>query len=350
MNKKKRMSLGLLVVLLGLAVMPVYAFSAESSSSHALAAGSNVYLPIVLVIDTSPSSPIDPTPVPQSDPFTFVSWADTKSGTAVLASISNQVKRINPAFTIYEGDLEDAGFTATGIAAWKTALNGNSSNGMFDITFPLRGNHDTSNTSAWQAYFDVSGNSTRIGGKNFSVLSRNLTYAFDYKNAIFIGIDIPGDAPIVTSSQIAYLDSTLTAAESRGLTHAFVFFHGPIYPVSNHTTCTTRTCSTAASVANLVKVLNKHSIVSAIFNGHEHIQAYVHIDSSRVPEITHPFEQFITGSAGAAVNSCNKTFRFDYCGEYPGFASITVSGKTFTVKFYQQNNATPVKTYSFNKD
>jgi 3',5'-cyclic AMP phosphodiesterase CpdA len=281
--------------------------------------------------------------------FTFLSWGDTKSGTSVLASLSNQAKKLNPVFTIYQGDLEEAGFTASGIATWATALNGNSSNGTFEITFPVRGNHDTSNVSGWQAYFTDEANANRVGARNYGELSKNLTYSFEYGNSIFVAIDVPGDAPRITSGQITWLDNTLTAAESKNLTHAFIYFHGPIYPVDSHTTCTTRTCATDPQVVSLVKVLNKHSIVSATFHGHEHIEAYVHMDSSRVPEITHPFEQFITGSAGAGPSSCSKTFRYDYCGPYAGLATITVSDRTYTVKIYQVNNTNPVKTYTFTK-
>jgi hypothetical protein len=286
---------------------------------------------------------------PQSGAFTFIAWADTKSGTTTLAALSNQVKPIKPAFTIYSGDLENAGFTTSGMNTWKNALNGNNSNGMFDMTLTLRGNHDTSNSSGWQSYFNASGTAARVGATRFSTLTQNLSYSFDYGNARFIALDVAGDASLITSAEISYLDGVLTDAESRGLTHAFIFFHGPIYAVSSHTSCATRTCTTPSSVASLVKVLNKHTIVSAIFNGHEHLQAYVHMDSSRVPEITHPFEEFIAGSAGAELNSCSKTFRFDTCGSYDGFASVTVNGRSYTVNIYRTGTASPVKTYTFTK-
>jgi hypothetical protein len=322
--------------------------------------GFKIYLPGISRNQGGNTNPPSPTPtktstkVPTTTPqpgtsFTFLSWGDTKTGTSVLASLSNQAKKLNPAFTLYQGDLENAGFTSSGIATWKAALDGNSSNGTFGITFPIRGNHDTSNASGWQAYFTDAANANRIGATNYTELSKNLSYFFEYGNAIFIGIDVPGDSPTITNDQITWLDNTLAAAETKKLTHAFIFFHGPIYPVDSHTTCATRTCATDPQIANLLKVLNKHSIVSATFHGHEHIEAYVHMDSSRVPEITHPFEQFITGSAGAGPSTCSKTFRYDYCGAYAGFATINVNDKTFTVKIYQGNNTTPVKIYTFAK-
>jgi hypothetical protein len=299
--------------------------------------GAKYYLPVIVKNS------------PESGPFSCVSWADTRSGTARLAVLSNQAALLKPAFTIYSGDLENAGFTASGMNDWKNAMNGGNSNGMAEITLALRGNHDTSNISGWQDYFDAAGMVTHIGGVRFSALDRNLTYSFDFGNATMIGLDVPGDAAMITAAEITFVDGVLTDAENRGLTHAFIFFHGPIYPISSHTDCPTRACATPISVANLVTVLNKHSIVSAVFNGHEHLQGYVHLDGSRVPEITHAFEEFITGSAGAPLYNCNKTYRYDFCGSFDGFTLVRVEGRTFTVNIYRENQASPEKTWTFTK-
>ena len=236
---------------------------------------------------------------PLSPSFTFLSWGDTKSNTDTLAELSRQAKLLKPLFTLYTGDLEPSGFSSSQMNTWKNAMNGNASNGMFDITLPIRGNHDAENTAGWQSYFDMSKTASRVGATNYSALAEDLTYSFDYGNSVFVGIDVLGAANLINANQIAYLDKVLTAAEGRGLTHAFLFFHGPEYGVSGTANCSTRTCSTPDSVANLIKVLNKHPIVSAIFHGHEHVQAFVHLDRSRIPEITHAYEEFITGSAGA---------------------------------------------------
>jgi hypothetical protein len=153
----------------------------------------------------------------------------------------------------------------------------------------------------------------------------------------------------MTGRQITFLDQDLTAAEGRKLTHAFLFFHGPVYAVSGHTSCAVRSCATTPTVIQLIAVLNRHPIVSAIFNGHEHLQAYVHMDNTRVPEITHPFEEFITGSAGAALHNCAKTYRYDACDSVPGFATILVDGPRFTVTQYMQGESAPIRMYLFTK-
>jgi len=282
--------------------------------------------------------------------FRFTSWADTKSGTAVLASLSRQAKPLNSAFTIYAGDLESAGSTTTGLNSWKAALNGNVDNGTFDRSFSVRGNHDASNSSTWQNYFNFAGVASAIGTTNYSVFTLNQTYSFDYSNAHFVGIDDVGAAPLITAGQINWLDADLAAAEARGLTHAFIFFHGPLYCVETvHCSCTTRTCATNSTVASIIAVLNNHPIVSAIFNGHEHVLAYVQVDSTRIPSATHQWEQFVIGTAGAELYECDLGARTDWCAAKPGFATIDVAGPTFAVNVFAQGTTTPVKTWSFTK-
>ncbi len=292
---------------------------------------------------------IVPSVVAQSAPFNFVAWGDTKSARDVLSSLSNQAKQLNPAFTLYSGDLEDSGFTQSGALAWKEAMNGGNGNGMFDKVFPVRGNHDSGNTAGWQSFYSLKDAVPRVGGSNYSAMTEDLTYSFDYQNAHFTGIDVTGDASKISAEEISWLDRDLTAAESRGLTHAFIYFHGPIYCVAEHCSCDARTCATNSAVKSLIEVINKHPIVSATFHGHEHTYAHIHVDNTRIPEVTHPFEEFVTGDAGAGPVGCSKSFRFDYCMPDHGFISVAVNGAAFVVNYYKQGSTTPVKTLSFTK-
>ncbi|HYK92027.1 MAG TPA: metallophosphoesterase [Acidobacteriota bacterium] len=271
--------------------------------------------------------------------FRFVSWGDTKEGLSVLISQSNQAKAMNPNLTIYNGDLVN-GFSLSGLVTWKDAMNGNAHNGMFDKTFAVRGNHDKGNDARWQEFFNFRGVASAVGAKNYGFLSDNLTYSFDYNNSHFIGVDDLGDVTVMTEDQINWMDQDLTAAEQRGLTHAFLFWHGPLYPVGAH-------CCTAAKT-DFVTMANKHPIISATFHGHEHQIAWVHIDKSRYSNATHEFEEFVTGSSGAEMKEC-KAHRSDYCQKAAGFATVDVSGKSFVVKFFLNGNSTPDRTFTFNK-
>jgi hypothetical protein len=272
--------------------------------------------------------------------FRFISWADTKDSTSVLTSLSNQAVSLNPDFAIYPGDLCNSGFTQSCMEIWKNALNGGLNNGMFAKTFSVRGNHDGGDTAGWQAYYNFGATAAAVGATHYAELAESLTYSFDFGNAHFIAVDVPGDVTAMTEDQISWIDSDLAAAESRNLTHAFLFWHGPIYALAEH--C----CPTAP--AALITALNKHPIVSATFHGHEHVYAYTHIDSSRIPGVTHEFEEFVTGDAGAGPATA-QSGRYDYWMNAHGFATVDVSGNTLTVNFYKQGTTNPQKTFTFTK-
>lgn len=243
--------------------------------------------------------------------FKFVVWGDTKTGTGILQSESKSIidKNLNPAFTLYTGDLCGSGPTPSCFKLWKNALNGDSTgevnNGLFEKTFAVRGNHDSSGDSYWKSVFDFRNLSSRIGAKNYVEQKLDETYSFDYGNSHFVGIDLPGGGVhTMKSSQIAWLDQDLTKAENRGLKHAFLFWHGPIYPVDGH--------SLSIPPSSLITVLNKHPIISAGFFGHEHVITYTHLSNNTVQNLNCQFEEFISGGAGANLHSLKSGRQVDY--------------------------------------
>jgi len=280
-------------------------------------------------------------------PFTFIAWADTKTGLAELVQLSNMAAAFHPAFTLFSGDLETDGFTAEGMSEWVNAMDGQNGNGMAGIVFPVRGNHDGGNRAGWQQYFSLRERADALGMANFASLDEDLTYSFDYANAHFIGLDVPGNIDVISGRQVAFVDQDLAAAEARGLDQAFLFFHGPVYPTASHASCEERVCALTPQELELIDALNRHPSVAGIFNGHEHLQAYVHLDQSRIPEITHPFEEFVSGSAGAEQHSCVYPARADYCEPYSGFVVVRVEGKNYSVSYYRLGQDEPVVIYAF---
>jgi len=277
--------------------------------------------------------------------FRFIAWADTKTGTSILTQESILVNGLNPNFTIYPGDLISCGSSTcfiNGFPAWKTAFNGGGTNDLFNKSFATRGNHDANAAVPWLEDFNFSAVSTSIGATHYSEQTQDMTYSFDYGNSHFVGIDLPGgDVSTMTSAEITWLDNDLTAAENRGLTHAFLFWHGPIYYVDGHPSTTPDA---------LIDVLNKHPIVSATFHGHEHLVTYTYMDSSRISNITHPFEEFVSGGAGASLYQATAG-RYDYwlnsggSSEF-GFMSVDVSGNYFNISVYNVDGSVD-KTFSF---
>ena len=277
-----------------------------------------------------------------SSSFRFLVWADTKTGTADFTTESNQAKALNPPpnFTIYSGDLVESGFAAGPMATWKTAINGGTNNGMFDISFVVRGNHDSTDPAGFAAFFNYDTVAATVGATNLTQQQKNLTYSYDYGNSHFVAVDVPDDATLITATQIAWADSDLAAAEARGLTHAFLNWHGPIYPVAEH-------C--CPSVPAVIDMLNKHPIVTATLHGHEHTNAHVRINKARYPNCTHEFDEFIEGAAGAGPQTCQAGRADDCFGEKNGFAVMDVSGKTLTATIYYVGSTTPLKTFTITK-
>jgi len=298
------------------------------------------------------------------DSFRFIAWGDAQDQGTKLPVTSNQAATLNPAFSLFNGDfsgdgviLDPTGSDPDSMQAMTAALNGGAANnGMFDKTFLVRGNHDDhyANPADWQSYLTQANRPPVPGVTNYTGIDANSTYliySFDYENSRFIGIDIT-----LSSAEIAWIDERLTDAEANHpeLTHAFIFYHVPIYCISSHCECSAVNDARCISSAtnSLISVLNRHPIVSATFHGHEHDFAWTHIDDTRITGVTHEFEQFVTSPSGAgSYDSHLKPRRVDYAAMTgtQGFASVDVNGADFTVSFYKKGTTTPVWSRTFSK-
>lgn len=225
-----------------------------------------------------------------------------------------------------------------GSGATGTAIIG----GLFDKSFAVRGNHDDGTTSNWESKFDFVTVKDTIGATNYQAKYTDRAYCFDYGNSIFIGLDMIGQGFGLSwdNTQINWVDDRLTDAENRGLKHAFIYFHAPIYPVNGH--C----CPIPPS--NWIDIFNKHPIITATFHGHEHIVTYTHVTGctscsgtkKKLPNLKYPIDEIISGGAGASNSGYNiDTSKVDYTlgNQVFGFATIEISGVDYTVKFYKAN-------------
>jgi len=292
-----------------------------------------------------------------ADTFRFISWGDAQDESANLTTTAIQANSLNPAFTIFNGDLESDGVVNGEMNPMTVAL-GN----LYAKTFLVRGNHDdhvSGSAGLWQTYFTVANRPLPAGVSNYIGLNSSstyLTYSFDYGNSRFIGIDAPGDADTMSAAALTFLDNRLTDAENVGLTHAFIYFHGPEYCVeSTHCDCTAKNDGSCTPGA-FITVINKHPVVSATFHGHEHILGWVHMDNTRVSNLTHPYEEFITSpSGGGSYNEYMFPARMVYyypdMGSYDnqGFAAIDVNGTSFTFSIYKVGTTAPVWSKTFTK-
>ncbi len=304
---------------------------------------------------TDPNITPSATPEISAGPFRFISWSDGQSESYNVSNTAGQANALNPAFTIFNGDLEDSGVDQAEMDSMNAAL-GN----LGARTFLVRGNHDdhiANSAGLWEDYYTALNKPLPAGVTNYVEMDPNLTYlsySFDYGNSRLIGLDVVDEAETLTGAQLAFLDGRLADAEARGLTHAFIYFHSPEYCVeSTHCGCSAKNDG-SCTPAGLVSIINNHPIVSATFHGHEHILGWAHMDSARVAGLTGSYEEFLTSPAGGwTYNEYVYPSRMDYY--YPdmsssqGFAAIDVDGPTFTVSFYKVGVTNPVWSRSFTK-
>ena len=321
------------------------------------------FTPTVTDTPTETGTPTETwTPSPTASSFTFASLADAHAQATRFTQTIDQVKSLDPAFILLNGDYTNDGIYANdsnGELNKSTSVLDNA--GLFSNAFIVRGNHDNSQSGSsanWSSFFNNQHGTPRSlppGVTNYAAMDANstyLTYSFDYDNSRFIGLDVPGDVKLLTAAQYSFMDARLTDAEALGLTHAFLYFHGPEYCVENtHCECTARSDASCTPSA-FVTLVNKHPIISATFHGHEHALVHVHMDSTRLSALTNPYEEFITSSAGMPYSFTTYTNRVTdsfSSSSQMSFGLITVNGPEFTVSFYRVGISAPVWTKTFTK-
>jgi 3',5'-cyclic AMP phosphodiesterase CpdA len=288
---------------------------------------------------------------------------DAQDGPDDFLQVTNQIASLNPDIVIFNGDIENDGVDNAQIEPMIEDLK---TSGIFNRTFLVRGNHDdklSGSAGLWETKFSSPPNIKDLpaGVANFVALDSNstyLSYSFVYGNSMFIGLDVPGNEYILTSAELTFLDTRLTYAESIGLVHAFIYWHIPDYCVESlHCDCTAK-LDGSCTPSEFITIVNKHPVVSATFHGHEHILGWVHVDKTRVPGVTHPYEEFLTSPSGGYLSYAGYIYtdRIDYY--YPlgtastdmGFGTLTVNGNSFTFNLYKVGTTAPVWSRTFTKD
>lgn len=217
--------------------------------------------------------------------FVFAQFSDNhgegNGSNGSLPQISAAINALGVNFVIFAGDVTQD--TAVSSTTFRAAMNGGSTpgNGLFNKTFAIRGNHDQ--TGTWIGYFDFATAASNIGATNFAThdsatvcgLDNCQAYSFDYSGWHFAFFDQSGlGISSLPDDQVTWMGTDLTAAEARGIQHEVLVYHGPTYwTEASHS-------STASN--HLLNVLNAHAAyLAAIFHGHEHMQSYRLLDSTK---------------------------------------------------------------------
>ncbi len=293
--------------------------------------------------------------------FRFVVFGDSRGdnmssqvNTVILSQLSNVANSFNPAFALFTGDLcFDFASRGNCPSVWRDAMNSD----LLSRTVPVLGNHDAGDTTLWQSTFDIASIVVSFGGTNYNYRpgKDGLDFSFDYGNSHFVGLVVINDVNSSTPSaeQLSWLDADLTGAESTGCggggcTLTFIWFHVPVYCVSLYT----EHCSPPPiPPPGWTTVTNAHPTIAAIFHGHEHALAYVHINGDKVTGVSQDreYEEFISAGAGAPLYNCGP--RADWCDDTNfGFMTVDVANSTARIQVYDVNGVSLHPEWVFNKN
>ena len=249
-------------------------------------------------------------PDPALNHFKFTAGGDCRTDLEAWHMVSEAIERLD--FALFLGDVVNNGTT------WPDWDNFYAYGDNFisnNLAFHIRGNHDIG--------YIFNNNLVNPGNGRY--------YAFEFANAIFIGLDDQNDD--THAAQAAFIDSVFSSNTDK--TWRFVFFHSPFYSSGGH----------SGEMDNLFgtwwKLFDDYG-VDMIFNGHEH--CYVRTkplnrnvsDTSAVNEYGSGSGQgrcqVIAGSYGAPRYPEQEGWFVELSFDRYNYTTIEVNGNELTFK------------------
>jgi hypothetical protein len=190
--------------------------------------------------------------------------------------------------------------------------------------YPVRGNHDGTNKTVWDAVFS---GAYALPGNGPSG-ETNVTYSFAYSNILAIGLDEYTSSGRVNQ---AWLNAQL-AANTRP--HVFVFGHLPAFSVYH-----TDTLASHATERNIFWSSLAAAGARIYFAGHDHLYNHARLDDGD-GNPDNDVHQFVVGTAGAPLYTWSGTYGGDkgswtpqrvYYESNYGYALVEVDGQKVTI-------------------
>jgi 3',5'-cyclic-AMP phosphodiesterase len=254
------------------------------------------------------------------DSFSFAVLGDTQrfDPDSADGGLQKAVKNIagkNVDVVMTEGDLlsncDGGAKCEKGLNDWKNTLGS-----LYSKTHEMMGNHDRTGgekaDALWQKFFDLPQN----GPEGY----KELVYSFDFENSHFVVLNSEKpEEHAVDKSQRDWLDQDLANNKKD---NTFVFYHEPAYPVSSKIG---ESLDVNVKDRNaLWKTLEDHK-VTAVFNGHEHIQSRRKVDG---------IHQFVFGNTDSFDHDLPEAGVADYSYKGEHYGLVEVKGKEVTVNVY----------------
>ena len=194
------------------------------------------------------------------------------------------------------------------ITDWKTTLGS-----LSEKTYVTMGNHDRAGKEKSDKIFQDSFSFPTNGPDGYS----ELAYSFDQKNSHFVILDsAKPEEHLINETQQNWLKKDLAATKKE---NKFVFFHEPAYPLSDKID---ESLDVNKKERDALWDIFKKYNVTAIFNGHEHIQSRRNVDG---------IWQFVFGNTDSFDHDLPKTGA-DFSHQGKAFGIIEVDGKNIKVE------------------
>jgi hypothetical protein len=271
-------------------------------------------------------------PPPQSSSLVrFVVAGDSRGdnngiNAAILSEIAQATIKEGAKFILMPGDEVTGSSSASTLQSQLTAFR-NTMQPLYDAgigVYPVRGNHDASSKTVWDAVFS---GAYALPGNGPSG-EQNVTYSFTYGNILVIGLD-----EYVNDGRVnqAWLNAQL-AANTRQ--HVFVFGHLPAFSVYQQDTLASHPTERNTFWNSLAA-----AGVRAYFAGHDHMYNHARLDDGD-GNPANDVHQFVAGTAGAPLYTWDGTYEGNYGSWTPrlvyyesdyGYALVEVNGPQVTI-------------------
>ena len=253
------------------------------------------------------------------DQFRFVVLGDSRGSdngvnAAILAELVTAITAENADLVLFNGDLVNNG-TQTQLETWVTLFMDPLAAAGVPV-YACRGNHDA-DISAWNTVFT----GAHAFPANGPTGEQNLTYSFEYKNALFISLEQYLLTNLYRINQ-PWLDDQLAQNTQP---HIFVYGHVPAFAV-DHQDC----LASFPSERNTFWDSLSQAGAKLYFCGHDHFYDHAKATDSQGRWL----HQFIVGSAGAPL--------YDWSGAY------SESPRVQPIAHYKQNGYEVVDVDGYN--
>jgi len=246
-------------------------------------------------------------PLSSAGTWKFLVYGDSRGSgagginTAILAELANQTVNEHPAFVLFPGDLVTTG-SQSNFNTWKSSMQPVYNAGIG--VCPVAGNHDAPDLTDFKSIFISPLASSPFSGASNVVIdstgSDGRSYSFNYRNALFLGLDNYANGSTGTHAvNQTFVNARLAARNPVTTPLVFAFDHEPAFKPGQDTGLENK-----VSERNTFWQSLKNAGCREFFAGHDHFYAHAELlDNPSDGKTDNDIHQVVVGTGGAPLYS-----------------------------------------------